>query len=245
MPQTPGNSTEFNEQRTSAPESGSEISDMVSSHELSIEVESQSHENNQDPPVLQESQPPSSQKPNFKSYEKEKNVEPCAPTEYAGKDDITFSGKVEIISKEQFVSNITQRIPRLEKIQNDSKITDYVCQKIADAMSLLKMDLKCVEVGESLPEGSLVVIGALGKGLGKRPDINATKKPTKNAIPLKPQKIPMINVEVDHIDNEPLHTESLPYSMKQSMMKPLLPLLEIFKPFKIGRQLNRIKWVMI
>ncbi|MBW0553757.1 hypothetical protein O181_093472 [Austropuccinia psidii MF-1] len=54
MPQTPGNSTEFHEQRTSAPESGSEISDIVSSHELGIEVESQSHENNQDPPVLPE-----------------------------------------------------------------------------------------------------------------------------------------------------------------------------------------------
>ncbi|MBW0556328.1 hypothetical protein O181_096043 [Austropuccinia psidii MF-1] len=52
MPQTPGNSTEFHEQRASAPESGSEISDMVSGHELGIEVESQSHENNQDPPVL-------------------------------------------------------------------------------------------------------------------------------------------------------------------------------------------------
>ncbi|MBW0472019.1 hypothetical protein O181_011734 [Austropuccinia psidii MF-1] len=74
MPQTPGYSTEFNEQRTSAPESGGEISDMVSSSELGIEVESQSHENNQDPPVVPESQPQSSQKPNFKSYEKEKTV---------------------------------------------------------------------------------------------------------------------------------------------------------------------------
>ncbi|MBW0520938.1 hypothetical protein O181_060653 [Austropuccinia psidii MF-1] len=33
----------------------------------------------------------------------------------------------------------------------------------------------------------------------------------------------MINVEVDHIDNEPPHTEPPPYSMKQSMMKTLLP----------------------
>ncbi|MBW0556212.1 hypothetical protein O181_095927 [Austropuccinia psidii MF-1] len=52
MPQNPGNSTEFIEKGTSAPESGSELSDMVSSHELGIEVESQSHENNQDPPIL-------------------------------------------------------------------------------------------------------------------------------------------------------------------------------------------------
>ncbi|MBW0557576.1 hypothetical protein O181_097291, partial [Austropuccinia psidii MF-1] len=54
MAQTPGNSTEFNEQPTSAPESGSEISDMASSRELGIEVESQSHEDKQDPPVLPE-----------------------------------------------------------------------------------------------------------------------------------------------------------------------------------------------
>ncbi|MBW0483903.1 hypothetical protein O181_023618 [Austropuccinia psidii MF-1] len=36
------------------------------------------------------------------------------------------------------------------------------------------------------------------------------KKPTKNTIPLKTQKIPRINAEVDHIDNEPPHTESPP-----------------------------------
>ncbi|MBW0582472.1 hypothetical protein O181_122187, partial [Austropuccinia psidii MF-1] len=133
MAQTPGNSTEFNERPTSAPESGSEISDMASSHELGIEVESQSHEYN--------GQPPSSQKPIFKSYEKEKTVEPCAPTEDDGQDDSIVSGEVEIICKEQFVFNIAQTIPRLEKIQNDSKIPDYVRQKIAEAMSLLKMDL--------------------------------------------------------------------------------------------------------
>ncbi|MBW0553307.1 hypothetical protein O181_093022 [Austropuccinia psidii MF-1] len=34
--------------------------------------------------------------------------------------------------------------------------------------------------------------------------------PPKNAEALKPQKIPRINVEVDHIDNEPPHTESPP-----------------------------------
>ncbi|MBW0529117.1 hypothetical protein O181_068832 [Austropuccinia psidii MF-1] len=165
MPQTLVNSTEFNEQGPSAPESGSEFSNMVSSHELGIEVESQSHENNQDPPVHPEcehrfilnicnhsradsfviafisAQPPSSQKPNFKSYEKEITVEHCAPTGDSGQDDIIFSGEVEIISKEQFVSNISQTIPRLEKFQKDSKTPDYVCQKISEAMSLLKMDL--------------------------------------------------------------------------------------------------------
>ncbi|MBW0500710.1 hypothetical protein O181_040425 [Austropuccinia psidii MF-1] len=125
MAQTPENSTEFNELQTSAPESGSEISDMVSSHDLGIEVESEAHEINLDPPVLPESQPPSSQKTNFKSYEKEKTVEPCAPTEDAGQDDVIFSGEVEIISKEQFVSNIAQTIPRLQKIQNDSRTPDY------------------------------------------------------------------------------------------------------------------------
>ncbi|MBW0579019.1 hypothetical protein O181_118734 [Austropuccinia psidii MF-1] len=116
MPQTPGNYTEFHEQRTSDQESGSEISDMVSSNELGIEVEIQSHGNNQDPPVLPESHPPSSQKPNFKHYQKENTVEPCSPTEDAGQDDIIFSGKVEIISMEQFFSNIAQAIPRLEKL---------------------------------------------------------------------------------------------------------------------------------
>ncbi|MBW0505488.1 hypothetical protein O181_045203 [Austropuccinia psidii MF-1] len=141
MAQTPQNSTDFNERPTSAPVSGSEISDMASSRELGMEVESQSHEDNQDPPVLPECQPPNSQKPNFKSYEKEKTVEPCAPTEDDGQDELIFSGEVEIISKDQFFSNIAQTIPRLEKIQNDSKIPDYVVQKIAEAMSLLKMDL--------------------------------------------------------------------------------------------------------
>ncbi|MBW0487938.1 hypothetical protein O181_027653 [Austropuccinia psidii MF-1] len=174
MPQTLANSTEFHEQTTSAPESGSEISDMVSSHELGIEVESLAHESNPDPPVLPEcehrfilnicslskpdtfviafisAQPSSSQKPNFKSYEKEKTVEPCALTEDAGQDDVIFSGEVEIISKEQFVSNIAQTIPRLEKIQNDSKIPDYVCQKISEAMSLLKMDLNCKSITNSI-----------------------------------------------------------------------------------------------
>ncbi|MBW0551015.1 hypothetical protein O181_090730 [Austropuccinia psidii MF-1] len=115
---------------------------MVSSHELGIVVESLSHGSNPDPPVLLESQPPSSQKPNFKSYEKDKTVKPCALTEDAGQDDVIFIGEVEIISEEQFISKIAQTIPRLEKIQNDSKIPDYVRQKIDEAMSLLKIDLK-------------------------------------------------------------------------------------------------------
>ncbi|MBW0473552.1 hypothetical protein O181_013267 [Austropuccinia psidii MF-1] len=272
MPQTLANSTEFHEQTTSAPESGSEISDMVSSHELGNEVESLAHESNPDPPALLEcehifilnvcslskpdnfliafisAQPPSSQKPNFKRYEKEKTVEPCALTEDAGQDDVIFNGEVEIMSKEQFVSNISQTILRLKKIQNDSKIPDYVHQKITEAMSLLKMDLNRVEVGESLPEGSQVVIGAPGKGIEKRPNINATKKTNKKhhtfeaARDTQDQGDDMINVEVDHIENEPLHTESHQYSMKQSMMKNLPPLLKIFKLFKKGRQLKLIQW---
>ncbi|MBW0475098.1 hypothetical protein O181_014813 [Austropuccinia psidii MF-1] len=145
LPRTPGSSTELNGLQTSATESGSEISDMVRSHELGIEVESLEHESNPDPSVLPEcdhrfnlnicilskpdtfviafisAQPPSSQKPNFKSYEKENTFECCAPTEDAGQDDIIFSGEVEII----FVSNISQTIPRLEKIQNDSKTCYY------------------------------------------------------------------------------------------------------------------------
>ncbi|MBW0489263.1 hypothetical protein O181_028978 [Austropuccinia psidii MF-1] len=141
MPQTLGNSTELHEQTPSAPESGSEISGMVSSRELGIEVESLAHESNPDPPVLPE----------------------C-------------------------------------------------------------------------------------KGLGKRPNINATKKTNKKHHTFEATKDPwdhgddMINVEVDHIDNEPLHTESPPYSIKQSMMKPLPPLLKIFKLLKKGRQLNMIQW---
>ncbi|MBW0491505.1 hypothetical protein O181_031220 [Austropuccinia psidii MF-1] len=136
LPQTLGKSTELNELQTSAPESGSEMSDMLISHELGIEVESLSHESN---PVLPEcqhrlilnicnlsktdtfviafisAQPPSSQEPNFTSYEKETTVEPCAPTKEAGKDGVIFGGEVEIISKDKFVSNIAQTIPRLEK----------------------------------------------------------------------------------------------------------------------------------
>ncbi|MBW0494439.1 hypothetical protein O181_034154 [Austropuccinia psidii MF-1] len=112
---------------------------MLSSHELDIEVESLAHESNPDPPVLPEyehrlilnicniskpdsfviafisAQCQSSQKAHFKSYDKEKTVEPCAPTEEGGQDDIIFSGEVEIISKEIFVSNIAQIIARLEE----------------------------------------------------------------------------------------------------------------------------------
>ncbi|MBW0533584.1 hypothetical protein O181_073299 [Austropuccinia psidii MF-1] len=108
-----------------------------------------------------------------------------------------------------------------------------------------------VEVGESLPEGSQVVIGVPGKGLGRIPNINATKKTNKKRLTFEAAKDSgdkgdgMINVDVDHIDNEPPHTESPPYSMKQSMMKPLFPLLKIFKPMKKGRQLNMIQWVKI
>ncbi|MBW0483860.1 hypothetical protein O181_023575 [Austropuccinia psidii MF-1] len=115
-----------------------------------------------------------------------------------------------------------------------------------------------VKVGESLPEGSRVVIGIPGKGLGKRQSIHATKKTNSKCHTFEAAKDSpnqgdeIINVEVGHIDNQPLHTGSLPilnetihyepphtesppYSMKQSMMKPLPPLLKIFKPFKKGR----------
>ncbi|MBW0506442.1 hypothetical protein O181_046157 [Austropuccinia psidii MF-1] len=189
MPQTLGGSTEFHEQTTLAPESGSEISDM----------------------------------------EKKKTVEPCALTEDAGQDDMIFSGEVEIISEEQFVSNIAQTIPSDEKIGNDSKIPDYVHQKISEAMSLLKIDLNC-------------------KGLGKRRNIHATNKTNKKRCTFDATKDAwdqgddMINVEVDHIDNEPPHTASPPYSMKQSMIKPLPPLLRIYKLLKKGRKLSMKKW---
>ncbi|MBW0543363.1 hypothetical protein O181_083078 [Austropuccinia psidii MF-1] len=105
-----------------------------------------------------------------------------------------------------------------------------------------------VEVGEFLPEGSQVLIGLPGKGSGKRPNINATKKTSKKRHTFKATKDAqdqgddMINVEVGHIDNEPPHTESPQYSMKQSMMKPLLPLLKVFKLFKKGRELSMIQW---
>ncbi|MBW0578544.1 hypothetical protein O181_118259 [Austropuccinia psidii MF-1] len=167
MPQNLVNSTEFHEQTTSAPESGSEISDMVSSHELGIELESLAYESNPDPPALPESQPPSSHKPNFKSYEKEKTVESCAPTEDAGQDDIIFSGDVGIISKEQFVSNIAQTIPRLKKIQNGSKTPDYVHKTIAEAMSLVKMELNHKYITNSIQKrknGCLQYMGRFGGG---------------------------------------------------------------------------------
>ncbi|MBW0462269.1 hypothetical protein O181_001984 [Austropuccinia psidii MF-1] len=149
---------------------------MVISHELGIEIEILSHESNPDPPVLPgckhrfilsifnpskpdifviafiSAQPPSAQKPNFESYEKEKTVEPCATTEAAGQDDIIFSGEVEIISKEKFVSNIAQAIPGLEKIQKYSEIPDYVCQKISEAMSLFKMGLNLKSITDSIQE---------------------------------------------------------------------------------------------
>ncbi|MBW0529129.1 hypothetical protein O181_068844 [Austropuccinia psidii MF-1] len=108
-----------------------------------------------------------------------------------------------------------------------------------------------VEVTESPPEGAQVVIGAPGKGSGKRPNINATKKTNRKCHTFEATKYScdqgddMINVEVDHIDNETLHTKDPPYSMKQSIMKPLLPLLKVLKPFEKGRQLNMMQWVKI
>ncbi|MBW0556304.1 hypothetical protein O181_096019 [Austropuccinia psidii MF-1] len=231
MPQTPQDSTELNEQRPPAPESGSEISDMVSSHELGIEVESQSHEKIKIHQFLQN--PPSPQKPNFKSYEKEKTVEPCAPTGDSGQDDIILSGEVEIISKEQFVSNIAQKSPRLEKTQKFSKIPDYVC----------------VEVGESLPEGSQVVIGVPGEGLEKRPNVNAIKKNNKRHCTFEASKDSwdqgddIINVEVDHNDNKHPHTETPPVLNETIYDETPPPLPKIFKHFKKGRKLKMIQWV--
>ncbi|MBW0569536.1 hypothetical protein O181_109251 [Austropuccinia psidii MF-1] len=119
--QTPGISTELNQLPTSAPGSGGEISDMVSSDELGIEVESLEHENNTNPPVLLESLIE-----NLKIFKNKNNVEPCAPTEDSGQDQKIFSGKVEIISKEQFVSNRIKTIPRPGKVGNDGKTPYYV-----------------------------------------------------------------------------------------------------------------------
>ncbi|MBW0513090.1 hypothetical protein O181_052805 [Austropuccinia psidii MF-1] len=74
-----------------------------------------------------------------------------------------------------------------------------------------------VEVGESLPEGSQVSIGVPGEGLGKRPNIHATKQNNKKRHTFEAsndsweQGDEMINVDVDHIDNEIQHTESPPY----------------------------------
>ncbi|MBW0532548.1 hypothetical protein O181_072263 [Austropuccinia psidii MF-1] len=85
-----------------------------------------------------------------------------------------------------------------------------------------------VEVGESLPEGCQVVIGVQGKGLGKRPNINSTKKhctfeATKDSWH---QVDDIINLEVDHIDDEPPHTESAPILNKtiQPETPPTSPL---------------------
>ncbi|MBW0536713.1 hypothetical protein O181_076428 [Austropuccinia psidii MF-1] len=81
-----------------------------------------------------------------------------------------------------------------------------------------------VEVGESLPERTRVVIGIPGKGLGKRPNIHATKKTNKKCHTFEAAKDSwdqgdeMINVELGHIGNQPPYTESPSYSMKQSMM---------------------------
>ncbi|MBW0517947.1 hypothetical protein O181_057662 [Austropuccinia psidii MF-1] len=73
-----------------------------------------------------------------------------------------------------------------------------------------------VEMGESLPEGSQVVIGVPGKCLGKRPTINVTKKTNKKDCTFESSNASwdqgdyMIHFEVDHSDNEPLDTESTP-----------------------------------
>ncbi|MBW0530108.1 hypothetical protein O181_069823 [Austropuccinia psidii MF-1] len=153
---------------------------MVSSHELGIEVESLAHENNPDPPFLPESQP--------SSYEKEKTVEPSAPTEDSGKDDIIFSGEWEIISKEQVCLKHCSNNPKARKIQNDSKIPDYVRQNNAEAMSLLKMDFN----------------HKIRKKTNKK---HRTFEAAKDS---RDKADEVMNVEVGHIDNQPPHTGSSP-----------------------------------
>ncbi|MBW0463871.1 hypothetical protein O181_003586 [Austropuccinia psidii MF-1] len=101
MQQTTIFSTQLAQLSNFSPESGSEISDMDSSNELGIEVESLEPENNLDPPVLPEFEhklifnPPSSQNPNLKRYDKEKSVEPWALTEDVRQDEVVFSGKLK------------------------------------------------------------------------------------------------------------------------------------------------------
>ncbi|MBW0533320.1 hypothetical protein O181_073035 [Austropuccinia psidii MF-1] len=78
-----------------------------------------------------------------------------------------------------------------------------------------------VDMGEYLAEGFRVVIGVPGKDLGKGPNINATKKTYKKHCNFDATKDSrdkgddMIIVEVDHIDNEPPHTESPPIPNKK------------------------------
>ncbi|MBW0520101.1 hypothetical protein O181_059816 [Austropuccinia psidii MF-1] len=73
-----------------------------------------------------------------------------------------------------------------------------------------------VQVGESLPEGSQVIIGVPGKGLGKIPNANATKKNNKRHHTFEATKDSwdqgedIINVEVYHNDNELLYTVTPP-----------------------------------
>ncbi|MBW0577377.1 hypothetical protein O181_117092 [Austropuccinia psidii MF-1] len=190
---------------------------MVSSHEVGIEVESLAHESNPDTPVLPESQPPSSQKPNFQSYEKERTVEPCELKEDAGQDDVIFSGELAIISKEQFISKIAQTIPRLKKIQNNSKVPDYVRQKIAEAMSLIKMDLNRKSITNSIQKRQNGCLQYMGRQrIRKKTKYTCHQKTNKKHCTFEAAKDSgdlgdeMLNFEVGHIDHQPLHTESPP-----------------------------------
>ncbi|MBW0558119.1 hypothetical protein O181_097834 [Austropuccinia psidii MF-1] len=196
MAQTPVNSTEFNELSASAPDSGSKIFDMASSRELGIEVESQSHEDNQDTPVLPECEYASIlnisnlSKPDIVSY-------PLFQVSLQALRNLILKAMrrkrlLNLVHRQKMLGKMM-----LKEIQNDSKIPDYVCQKIAEAMSLLKMDLN-------------------RKGSGKGPNIPATKKPNKKRCTFEAAKDSwdqgneIINVEVGHIDNQPAHTESPP-----------------------------------
>ncbi|MBW0557817.1 hypothetical protein O181_097532 [Austropuccinia psidii MF-1] len=103
MPKTPGNSTEFNELQTSAPESGSEISDIFSSHQLGIEVESLEHESNPDPPVL----------PECKWLGKRPNIN---ATKKTNKKCHTFEGAKD--SQDQGDDMITVEVDHIETIHD-------------------------------------------------------------------------------------------------------------------------------
>ncbi|MBW0482447.1 hypothetical protein O181_022162 [Austropuccinia psidii MF-1] len=99
-----------------------------------------------------------------------------------------------------------------------------------------------VEVGGSLPEGSQVVIGVPGKGLGKRPNLNSTKKNNKRHCAFEAAKDPwdqgdeIINVEVNHNDNERTHTEIPPVLNETINDETPSPLLKIFQHLKKGRK---------
>ncbi|MBW0501107.1 hypothetical protein O181_040822 [Austropuccinia psidii MF-1] len=58
--------------------------------------------------------------------------------------EVLFGAEIELITKEQFLTNSSQIDPILEGISKDARIPQYVRQKLQKARELLVADIDCI-----------------------------------------------------------------------------------------------------